>query len=436
MSPALADFAGLADPWRDAAPGARLGRGRRRPVATARAGPESTAPRRRRPGHAPSGCRADGPRRRLRAGPARRPRRRCGRCRARRAARAGRRGGAGDGRRARRAGRTDVVAWVGPHVCGGCYEVPEAMRAEVTDVVPAAVATTSWGAAGGRRRRRGACPARAPAGVDRRRRVRVHPWSPRTCTPTAATGARSGRLAGLVRIRPRRGRRAHGADRGRSATRHAAGSPAPARGRGPRPRRGDARRRDQVLPRLRRPGARRPRRPRTWGRTATRRPCAKAAECADRSDLRWHFVGGLQSNKAARGRAATPSWVESVDRPSSSVPSTAARTSAPRSRLPGPGQPRPAGRGRRPGRRRPAPTSPRWPPISPRRGAPAARRDGRGTARRGPGAGVRPARRAYAATSAPTHPDADLALGRDERGPGGRDRMRCDTRTDRPRGAR
>ena len=32
-----------------------------------------------------------------------------------------------------------------PHVCGGCYEVPEQLRADVAAVVPAALATTSWG---------------------------------------------------------------------------------------------------------------------------------------------------------------------------------------------------------------------------------------------------------------------------------------------------
>ncbi|WP_205474623.1 peptidoglycan editing factor PgeF [Nocardioides sp. SYSU D00038] len=47
--------------------------------------------------------------------------------------------------RMRRLGATDVTAWVGPHVCGGCYEVPAEMRAEVAARVPATFATTSWG---------------------------------------------------------------------------------------------------------------------------------------------------------------------------------------------------------------------------------------------------------------------------------------------------
>ena len=38
-----------------------------------------------------------------------------------------------------------IQARTGPAVCGRCYEVPEAMRAEVAAVEPAAAATTSWG---------------------------------------------------------------------------------------------------------------------------------------------------------------------------------------------------------------------------------------------------------------------------------------------------
>ncbi|MGC3954228.1 MAG: polyphenol oxidase family protein [Propionicimonas sp.] len=42
-------------------------------------------------------------------------------------------------------GATRVTAWIGPHVCGNCYEVPAAMRQEVSGSLPAAWATTSWG---------------------------------------------------------------------------------------------------------------------------------------------------------------------------------------------------------------------------------------------------------------------------------------------------
>ncbi|MET9680818.1 peptidoglycan editing factor PgeF [Streptomyces coeruleorubidus] len=38
-----------------------------------------------------------------------------------------------------------IVARTGPTVCGRCYEVPEAMRAEVAAIEPAAYAETSWG---------------------------------------------------------------------------------------------------------------------------------------------------------------------------------------------------------------------------------------------------------------------------------------------------
>ncbi len=38
-----------------------------------------------------------------------------------------------------------IIARTGPAVCGRCYEVPEAMRAEVAGVEPAAYSETSWG---------------------------------------------------------------------------------------------------------------------------------------------------------------------------------------------------------------------------------------------------------------------------------------------------
>jgi YfiH family protein len=47
--------------------------------------------------------------------------------------------------RMRDLGATEVGAWLGPRICGACYEVPEALQAEVGAVVPEAVAMTSWG---------------------------------------------------------------------------------------------------------------------------------------------------------------------------------------------------------------------------------------------------------------------------------------------------
>jgi YfiH family protein len=47
--------------------------------------------------------------------------------------------------RARGAEPARITAATGPSVCGGCYEVPEEMRAEVARAVPEAHATTRWG---------------------------------------------------------------------------------------------------------------------------------------------------------------------------------------------------------------------------------------------------------------------------------------------------
>jgi YfiH family protein len=45
----------------------------------------------------------------------------------------------------RELGAVTIWAWIGPHVCGRCYEVPEALRDEVVRGAPAAYAHTSWG---------------------------------------------------------------------------------------------------------------------------------------------------------------------------------------------------------------------------------------------------------------------------------------------------
>ena len=100
----------------------------------------------------------------------------------------------------RRRGAARITAWIGPHICGACYEVPEAMQAEVGAAVPAAIATTSWGT-----------PALdIGAGVRAQLEeagVVVHDES--RCTRESADlysyrrdGDRAGRLAGLIRLRP------------------------------------------------------------------------------------------------------------------------------------------------------------------------------------------------------------------------------------------
>lgn len=45
----------------------------------------------------------------------------------------------------RDSGAEPTVAWIGPHVCGACYEVPAELRDEVAALVPEARSTTSWG---------------------------------------------------------------------------------------------------------------------------------------------------------------------------------------------------------------------------------------------------------------------------------------------------
>lgn len=42
-------------------------------------------------------------------------------------------------------GARGLSAWIGPSVCGSCYEVPAAMREESARRIPAVAATTAWG---------------------------------------------------------------------------------------------------------------------------------------------------------------------------------------------------------------------------------------------------------------------------------------------------
>jgi polyphenol oxidase len=99
----------------------------------------------------------------------------------------------------RELGATHLRAWVGPHVCGACYEVPEGMRADVSAAVPEAYAETSWGT-----------PAvDVGAGVLAQLRSEgVSVVDASRCTlededlfSYRRQGRTSGRLAGLVRLR-------------------------------------------------------------------------------------------------------------------------------------------------------------------------------------------------------------------------------------------
>ncbi|UKA60293.1 polyphenol oxidase family protein [Arthrobacter sp. FW306-2-2C-D06B] len=42
-------------------------------------------------------------------------------------------------------GAATISAWVGPSICGACYEVPEQLRTDVAAAVPETWSTTSWG---------------------------------------------------------------------------------------------------------------------------------------------------------------------------------------------------------------------------------------------------------------------------------------------------
>ena len=45
-------------------------------------------------------------------------------------------------------GAGGIRAWLGPSICGNCYEVPAALQAEVTAAVPASLSATTWGTPG------------------------------------------------------------------------------------------------------------------------------------------------------------------------------------------------------------------------------------------------------------------------------------------------
>lgn len=93
-------------------------------------------------------------------------------------------------------GARDVTAWIGPHVCGDCYEVPQEMADEVGSRHPGAASTTAWGTPSldlGR-----GCQDQLEA-----LGVAVHRLDP--CTLTTPTlhshrrdGSASGRLAGII----------------------------------------------------------------------------------------------------------------------------------------------------------------------------------------------------------------------------------------------
>ncbi len=98
--------------------------------------------------------------------------------------------------RMREQGATTITAWVGPHVCPLCYEVPDAMRAEIAAVVPAAYAVSRTGTpaldigAGVRSQLEAAGVEVVDVGGCTREDAGLHSYR--------RDGDRAGRLAGLV----------------------------------------------------------------------------------------------------------------------------------------------------------------------------------------------------------------------------------------------
>ena len=127
---------------------------------------------------------------------------------------------------------------------------------------------------------------------------------------------------------------------------------------------------------------------------------AKAAECSD-LDLQWHFIGGLQSNKAA-AVASYAAVVESVDRRKLVGPLSrgAHQRSHPVDVLLQVSLDPPERAGR--SGADPAELAELAAAVDERRHAHAARPDGGRTPRRGPRSGVRQARRGPALRSSPT----------------------------------
>jgi YfiH family protein len=108
--------------------------------------------------------------------------------------------------RLRAAGAGPIQAWIGPAICGRCYEVPAAMAEEAERLLPGIAGTTSWGT-----------PAldlpAAAAALLNGLGVAVHAGAPCTREDHAYYSYRrdpnTGRFAGLVWTAPRPAGPAH-----------------------------------------------------------------------------------------------------------------------------------------------------------------------------------------------------------------------------------
>lgn len=93
-------------------------------------------------------------------------------------------------------GARGITAWIGPHVCGECYEVPQEMADDLASRHPGTAATTSWGSPS------------LDLGLGcaeqlQRLGVRVHRVDPCTLTTSSLhshrrDGAGAGRQAGII----------------------------------------------------------------------------------------------------------------------------------------------------------------------------------------------------------------------------------------------
>ena len=209
----------------------------------------------------------------------------------------------------RELGATTITAWVGPHVCGRCYEVPRGDAGRRGRGRAGQPGHHVVGHAVGRRRRRGPRPARA-RGRRGGRPVALHPRVAPTSSPTAATAPA---LRPPGRADPDGGRDERAATSSPPAsTTYAAASPTPRRPPAATPDEVTPGRGHQVLPGLRRPPARRARRhrrrrePPPRGRRQARRVRATSA-CAGTSSA--------VCRATRRPRSASyADVVESVDR--------------------------------------------------------------------------------------------------------------------------
>ena len=290
----------------------------------------------------------------------------------------------------RELGAAAITAWVGPHVCGRCYEVP---RADAGRPSPRSSRPPGPPRRGAPRRSTSgpaswpSSSARASSVVDLSRCTMESP----DLFSYRREGKRSGRQAGLVRIvrmstpMSRRAELAAGLD---DVRRRIA---AAARGGRARPGRGDPGRGDEVLPGLRRPAPRRARRDRRRREPPPRGRRQARRVRRPRPALALHRRSPEQQGRRRRllrrrRRVGRPGQARRRPRPWRP-------RALPRGRRPAAGQPRPAGSRR--AARAPTPTTSTAlaDAVEGAGDAPAARADGGRAARRGPSRGLRSAGR-------------------------------------------